>query len=341
MARKPTKRLPTMLDVAKLAGVSQTTVSFVMNDVATVNIPDETKQRVWDAVRTLGYRRNSLAQALRTKRTHFIGFITDEIASTPFAVNTIKGAQDAAWANRKLLMIVNTGDNASIKAAAVELMLERQVEGVIYASWFHRQVDPPATLYEVPSVLVDGFSADRSLPSVVPDEVAGGRHATQVLLNKGHRRIGFINVGSRIPAAVGRLEGYRQALEGAGIPFDPELVRRGNGYQDSGYAKTIELMSLPERPSALFCGTDRMAMGAYDALRDLKLAVPRDVAVMGFDNQELIAAYLRPPLSTMALPHYEMGQWAVQYLVEHGHDPDGLVPVQQMLACPLIERESV
>jgi LacI family transcriptional regulator len=160
-------------------------------------------------------------------------------------------------------------------------------------------------------------------------------------LSKGHRRIGFINVGSRIPAAVGRLQGYRQALEDAGIPFDLELVRRGNGYQDSGYAKTIELMSQDERPTALFCATDRMAMGAYDALRDLQLAVPHDVAVMGFDNQELIAAYLRPPLSTMALPHYEMGQWAVNYLVEHGNDPDGLEPVQQSLACPLIERESV
>src|SRR3712207_232268 len=111
MARKQTKHPPTMLDVAKLAGVSQTTVSFVMNGVATANIPDETKERVWDAVRQLGYRRNSVAQALRTKRTHIIGFITDEIASTPFAVNTIKGAQDAAWAHQKILTIINTGGN--------------------------------------------------------------------------------------------------------------------------------------------------------------------------------------------------------------------------------------
>ena len=330
-----------MLDVAKLAGVSQTTVSFVMNNVSTVNIPDETKARVWDAVRTLGYRRNHAARALRTKRTHLIGFVTDEIASTPFAVNTIKGAQDAAWGHNKILTIVNTGGNPTIKEAAVEMMIERQVEGIIYAAWFHRQVDPPAALYEIPAVLVDGFCADRSLPSVVPDEVTGGRVATEALLNKGHRRIGFLNVGSRIPAAIGRLAGYQQALAAAGLPFDPALVRKGNGYQDSGYAKTIELMRLPQRPTALFCATDRMAMGAYDALRDLQLAIPRDVAVMGFDNQELIAAYLRPPLSTMALPHYDMGRWAVQYLIKHSDAADDLKPVQQLLECPLIERESV
>jgi LacI family transcriptional regulator len=330
-----------MLDVAKLAGVSPTTVSFVMNHVSTVNIPDQTKERVWDAVRKLGYRRNNIAKALRTKRTHTIGFVTDEIASTPFAGNTIKGAQDAAWANNKILMIVNTGGNEAIKETAVEMMLERQVEGIIYAAWFHRQVNPPAALYEVPAVLVDSFCEDRSLPSVVPDEVLGGRTATEVLLRKGHRRIGFINVGSRIPAAIGRLEGYKQALEAASVPFDPALVRRGNARQDGGYAKTIDLMSLDDHPTALFCGNDRTAMGAYDALRDLKLCVPQDVAVIGFDNQELIAEYLRPPLSTMQLPHYEMGQWAVNYLLEHAEKDEPGPPVQKTIECPYIERQSI
>lgn len=340
MSGKSSKRPPTMSDVAKLAGVSQTTVSFVMNNVSTVNIPDETRERVRQAVHKLGYRRNNVAKALRTKRTHTIGFVTDQIATTPFAGNTIKGAQDAAWANGKILLIVNTGGDEDIKEPAVEMMLERQVEGMIYAAYFHRAVNPPAAIHEVPAVVVDGFCEDRSLPSAVPDEVGGGRIATEKLIEKGHHRIGFINVGSRIPAAVGRLEGYRQALEAAGIPFDPALVRRGNGQPDSGYARTLELFRQPNRPTALFCGTDRMAMGAYDALRDLKLSVPRDVAVIGFDNQEIIAAYLRPPLSTMQLPHYEMGQWAVNYLLEH-EEKDPVPPVQQSIACPYIERESI
>jgi LacI family transcriptional regulator len=150
----------------------------------------------------------------------------------------------------------------------------------------------------------------------------------------------LINAGRVIPAAVGRLEGYKQALSAYEVSFDPGLVRSGNTMADSGYRHTLDLMRLPDPPTALFCGTDRMAMGAYDALKELGRAIPGDVAVRGFDNEDLIAPYLRPPLSTSALPHYEMGQWAVQYLIEHSRGSSEDPSIQHVIHCPLVERAS-
>ncbi len=277
---------------------------------------------------------------MRTRRSHTIGFISDQIAFTPYAGGIIKGAHDLAWARDKILLIVNTDDDATTAAAAVETMLARRVEGIIYAAMYHRAVQPPDAIKEVPAVLLNCYCPDRSLPSVVPDEVTGGREATEALLRKGHRRIGLINVGRFIPAAVGRLEGYRQAHAAHGVPYDPSLVRRGNSMADSGYSRALELMHLPDPPTALFCGSDRMAMGAYDALKELGASIPGDVAVRGFDDQDLIASYLRPPLSTSALPHYEMGQWAVSYLLERAEFGPEEHPIQHTMHCPLIERAS-
>jgi LacI family transcriptional regulator len=328
-----------MKDVAKRAGVSQATVSYVINDSAVENIPPETRERVLVAVRELGYRPNSAARNMRTQRSNFIGFITDLIASTPHAGAIIKGAQDAARAHQKTLLLVNTEAVPEVEYAAIETMLEHRVAGIIYATMWHRAVNPPAGLSEAPAVLLDCFSPDRSLAAVVPDEVGGGRTATAVLLQKGHRRIGFINNVDQVPATVGRLAGYQQALAEYGLPFEAGLVRAGPSEASGGYDCALDLMSQADRPTALFCFNDRMAMGAYDALRKLKLSIPEDVAVIGFDNQEIIAAALHPALSTMELPHYRMGGWAVQYLL--GETPEADRPVQKMMDCPYVARESV
>jgi LacI family transcriptional regulator len=280
---------------------------------------------------------------MRTQRSNTIGFITDYIASTPFAGAIIKGAQDVAWSQNKVLLIGNTGGKPEIERAAVEAMLERQVEAIIYAAMWHRMVELPPNIRNVPVVLLDCFSEDRSLPSVVPDEFQGGFDATEILLKKGHRRVAFINIdlSISIPAPTGRLAGYKAALAAYDIPFDIALLRYGNAQADSGYERTMELMQLPEPPTAIFCGNDRMAMGCYMALKELGKQIPRDVAVIGFDNQRIIAKYLRPPLSTMGLPHYEMGKWAVEYLLNEDEEALTGDPVQHLIACPYIERESV
>lgn len=339
-AKHTKTKKPSMYDVARLAGVSQTTVSFVVNDVPNANIPPETRDRIWTAIKELGWRPNALARGLSLQRTHTIGFISDEIATTPHAVKAIQGAQDAAWAAGRLLLVVNTNRNPEMERDAIEMMLERQVDAFIYATMYHRPVTVPPNIAQVPVVLIDCYVADHSLPSVVPDEIQGGRTATEILLQKGHRRIGFINNVDAIPATAGRLEGYRQALAAAGLPFDADLVRVDQVSAASGYRATLALMQLPQPPTALFCFNDTMAMGAYDALRTLGRAIPEDTAVIGFDNLELIAAHLHPSLSTMELPYYQMGEWGVRYLLEHAESEPAAAPVQHMIPCPFIPRSS-
>ena len=329
-----------MSDVARLAGVSRTAVSFVLNNhVFSANIPAETKDRILEAAKKLSYRPNLAAKVLHTNQTHTIGFITDEIATTPHAVNITKGAQDMAWANGKLLLIVNTGSDINVTETAIEMLLERQVEGIIYAAWYHREATVPANIYERSAVLLDCFCAKQSLPSVVPNEIQGGQTATEVLLQKGRRRVGFINCLDPVPATFGRFKGYKQALEAYGVLFDEELVRSHPSELKGGYQGTLELMQLREPPTAIFCFSDFMAIGACDALRTLGLSVPADVAVIGFDNYELIATKLSFSLSTIELPHYQMGKWAVEFLLEH--TGASLPPVQHAIDCPYIERQSV
>ncbi|HET6261692.1 MAG TPA: LacI family DNA-binding transcriptional regulator [Chloroflexia bacterium] len=177
MTNKPqhakTKK-PSISDVARLAGVSQTTVSFVVNNVADANIPQETRDRVMSAVKELNWRPNAMARGLISRRSHTIGFISDgfvsdELVATPLAGKTIQGVQDAAWASDKMVLVFNTGRNRKIEHDAIEILLERQVEGIIYATMFHHSVTPPSIISQVPVVLLDCYAEDRSLPSVVPD----------------------------------------------------------------------------------------------------------------------------------------------------------------------------
>jgi LacI family transcriptional regulator len=341
MPTRKNKRNVTSIDVARHAGVSQTTVSFVLNSEDTPNIPEETRQRVLDAVAELGYRPNVLAQSLRMKRSGIFGFVTDEIAITPHAGKIFEGAQDVAWENGKILILVNTKAKFDLEKTAIDLLLGRQVEGIIYATMYHRPVKPPTALEEIPTVLLDCFVEDRHMPSVVPDEYNGGFTATKYLLDHNHRQIGFMNNTDDIPATTGRLEGYKAALEAYRVPFKPELVYRDESIQEGGYRGAMHLLSLEDRPTALFCFNDRMAMGAYDAIRKLDLRIPEDVAVMGFDNQDIIAAHLYPSLSTMELPHYQMGSWAAQHLLDILSQPDYSNPIQHKIECQLVERESV
>ena len=337
--KNPKPSNPTISDVARLADVSRTTVSLVIRGNA--DIPAETKERVMAAISELGYRPTLAAQSVPTQRSGAFGFVSDEIVTTPYAGKIFEGAQDTAWKQGKLLILANTKNDPQLQAAALEMMMERQVEGIIYATYYHRPVTPPDLLWEVPSVLLDCFVPDRSLPSVVPDEVAAAHKATSVLLEKGHKRVGFLNNRDPIPATSARLQGYLAALAEHGIPFDQALVTSDSSDPDGGLRSAQTLMQLPDPPTALFCFCDRMAMGAYYALRQLNLSIPENVAVMGFDNQETIAAHLKPGLSTMELPHYEMGKWAFNYLLEQINHEGDTHPVQHTIECPYIERASV
>lgn len=301
-----------MDDIARHLGLSRSTVSFVINDRTEIKIAEETKRRVWDAVAELGYRPHAAARSLASSRTNLLGLVTD-IASSPFGGGIITGAQRAAWERGQVLLIVSIDPDASADAAMLEMLLERRIEGLIYATAGHIPVSLPASAAEVPVVLVHCEDLDGRYPSIIPDEEHGGYTATRRLIDTGHRRIGLINLDAPIPS-VGRRRGYERALLEAGIDVDPTLIASGSADAGAGFELTRRMLRIQDPPSALFCGTDRMAMGAFDAVREAGLRIPEDVAVVGYDDQEIVAAYLRPALTTIALPFEEMGAAAVDAL---------------------------
>lgn len=336
-SKTPTSRrnAVTLHDIAKVAGVSVATVSFVANGKRDVRLTDETRERVQRVIDDLGYRPNAMAKNLVSGGSKFIGLVADAIATTPFAGQIIHGAQDEAWKHGYVLLVANTEGNEPAEREAISMMLEHQVRGILYSTWFHRAAEVPAALRETDFVMVNCYSPDFDSRAVVPDEVQGGRAATELLIEQGHRRVAFINTTSLAPARVGRLDGYRAALTAAGIDFEAALVFDAQPDQEGGFASVDQILRLGV--GAVFCHNDRVAMGLYDGLRDRGLSVPGDIAVVGFDNQEVISAHVRPPLTTVQLPHYELGAAGVRMLL--GIDdstPDQLVRV----SCPPVVRES-
>ena len=335
----------TILDIAKTAGVSRGTVSRVLNNHPSVS--DSTREKVLEVIKRLDYSPNFSARSLRTATSNMVGFATDEVITTPYAVDIIRGAQDALSQYGKVMIAVNTGYDNQAMHQSLEVLLERRVEGIVYAAMFHREVDIPVQLAErIPVVLANCFSKDQSLPSVVPDEVSGGYNATKALLDAGHTRIGFINLSrawgepiAPLPASDGRLAGYKKALAEANIPYDENLLCYTDQRPTSSYEETLTFMQMDDPPTAIFCGDDRTAMGCYNALISLSLRIPDDVAVVGFDNQAMLCEALYPSLTTVQLPHYEMGQWAVEYLLNHADDSGD--PPQHKLNCPLVLRHSI
>ncbi len=327
----------TMRDVARAAGVSVATVSHVVNDKPGARIGEDARRRVLAAVAELGYRPNALAKTLSEGGSRFIGLVADAIATTPFAGQIIHGAQDEAWRHGYVLLVANTEGNAAAEGDAIAMMLEHQVRGILYSTWYHRQIVVPDGLRGTDTVLVNCYAGEGPSPlaAVVPDEVQGGRAATELLLAAGHRRVAFVNTTSLSPARDGRLAGYRAALDAAGIGFDPGLVFDADPAQEGGYASAGAVVA--SGATGVFCHNDRVAMGLYDGLRERGLRIPDDVAVIGFDNQDVIAAHLRPPLTTVALPHYELGAAGVRTLL--GIDPlDGSGRV--VVDCPPVLRAS-
>ena len=213
------------------------------------------------------------------------------------------------------------------------------VLGFVYGTALTRPITLSSDLLRWPTVLVNCYEKERTLLSILPGDTQGGRAATENLLAAGRTRIGFINGQDGVDASRDRLKGYKQALSTFDLPFDPALVRPGNWEPSSGYEMTLELMRLPQPPDAVFCANDMMALGCLDALAALGLKVPHDVSVIGFDDRE-VAQFTHPPLSTLVLPHYEMGEIAAQALIDAETGASRRV-TQIKVECQLIERGSV
>lgn len=333
-------------DVAAEAGVSVTTVSHVLNDVAYARVGAETRERVQEAAHRLGYGPNRLAQALRTQRSGMIGFISEEIATTPHAGRIILGSEETAKRRGYNILIINSTSTGTEDAREgnVAALLDRQVDGILYATMYHRRFSVPKNLAGLPAVLVDSEDVDHSISSVIPDEEGGARAAVQTLINAGHTRIGMLNNTDDVPATHSRLRAFKETLADAGLEFHSQLVQSELSEVPGGYQAALRLLQPEDRPTAVFCYNDRMAMGLYRAASELGLSIPEELSVVGFDNQELIAENLHPALTTVALPHYEMGAWATENLIDaiEGKTDLGLMASHPtILDCPLVARDSV
>lgn len=327
-------------DVAKAAGVSVTTVSHALSEAHSSRVNAQTVEHIKAVAGDLGYAPNRLASGLRNQRSQILGLVSDEITTTPFAGAMIQGAQDAASEHGHLLMVVNSGLDNELERQEIRALQQHQVDGIIYARMFNQQVSVPGELSGVPTIVLDATSGDPALSSVVPDEFGAGESAAELLVAAGHREIAMVNNEDDIPASHGRLAGFRAGLERHGILLAADRFVAAHPSTAGGREAALRLLAGNDRPTALFCFNDQMAMGAYQAAGHLGLTVPADVSIVGVDNLELIADGLWPGLSTMALPHYEMGRWAVLKLLDELENPDAQ-RVHEKIACPVVERSSV
>ncbi|GIJ46001.1 alanine racemase [Virgisporangium aliadipatigenens] len=311
----------TLADVARRAGLSKTAASMVLNGREGTRLSAEAHQRVFAAAEELGYRPNVAARSLRTRKTATIAFVSDVVATTRFAGDLIRGALDAARERDHVLLIAETQGDAAFEQHAIDAMLDRQVDGVIYAAMATRRLTVPPALRTGPVVLLNATSSD-GLPCVVPDNERAGRTAVAALLDRGHHdRIALI--GRNRPkendpeislAAHARLRGIQDALAEAGTTLCREAFCH-EWLPEHGFKAMRTILRRSARPTAVICMNDRLAFGVYQALAEAGLAVPDDVSVVSFDDDP-IAAWLRPGLSTIGLPHVQMGRRAVELLLD-------------------------
>jgi LacI family transcriptional regulator len=330
-------RRATMVDVASEAQVSQTSVSLVLNFAEGARLSPQTRQRVINAARKLGYqpvRRGKMASGTST-----IAFFCDEISTDPWAAVALNGVSEKAWEYGLSVTATVTHGDPEIEAAAFAQLAARPHAGLIYATINTRLIRANPAFFNQPTILLNCHCAKSLFSSVVPDEAEGGYAATDVLIRAGHKRIGYIGGEVGMEASRLRLRGYKRALAAANLPFDPDLLHHGDWQPPSGYLGARALVALPAPPTAIFSANDMMAVGCYDALRELGLRIPQDVAVMGYDDRE-IAQHMHPPLSTVVLPHYAMGTTATELLfelVEHST----IRPRHVKVNCPVVSRQSV
>jgi LacI family transcriptional regulator len=329
----------TLADVARLAGLSKTAASMVLNGREGTRLSAEAHRRVFAAAAELGYRPNVAARSLRTQKSSTLAFISDIVATTRFAGDMIRGALDAAREHDHVLLIAETQGDESFEQYAIEAMLDRQVDGVIYAAMATRQLAVPAALLTQPMVLLNAASDVR--PCVLPDDEQAGHSVAMALIEAGHHhQIGLIG-RNRLKesdpevslAAQARLRGIERALTTAGARLRGSVACQ-DWLPEHGYTAMRSLLRKRTRPTAVICMNDRLAFGAYQALAEAGLAIPQDVSVVSFDD-DAIAARLRPGLSTAALPHEQMGRRAVELLLAGTAVDRCLVPM------PLRRRGSI
>lgn len=319
--------MATIYDVARSAGVSPKTVSRVINKDSAVK--DSTREIVEQKISELGYVPSTAARVMRSNKSGLVGLITGAISLTPSRAEftglpdlfIVQGIQKAIENSGKTLLIADTGGDMTRVPQLIRTFEEHRVEGIIYVADYHRKVDMPTVSPSTKLVLANCYD-DIGTPSIVPNDYRGQFDLVRELIAKGHQRIAYLTLQPRLIATQERTKGYIDALQQAGLEYDPDLLIPAE--LDSAETELEEqllwdaldrVISLPNPPSVICFGNDRMAMRAYGILRSRGISLPEDLSVAGYDNHRLITQTLYPTLMSAELPYAAIGIRATETLL--------------------------
>lgn len=328
--------MTTIREVAESAGVSYATVSHVINNTRVVS--QETRERVLAAMAALNYRPNALARSLRQGKTNTLGLVLPDSAN-PFFAEISRSIEDEAFRKGYSVFLCNTELDTQRELFYVDVLSKKQVDGIIFIAAGDQADSLDFLLREsMPVVMIDRDVPNVEVDAVLTDNQLGGFLATHHLIELGHKKIACIAGPSSITPSAERIIGYRSALEQAGIPYDEDLVLRGDYHAQSGLEVTQSILKMDPRPTAIFALNDLMALGALRAAAEAGFSIPRDLAVVGYDDLEL-THFTNPPLTTIAQPKKEVAVQAVNLLVDR-ISRKSRPPIRVVLPPELVVRRS-
>ncbi|MFH5183002.1 catabolite control protein A [Paenibacillus sp. TAB 01] len=331
----------TIYDVAREAGVSMATVSRVVNN--NPNVKPQTRKKVFEAIERLGYRPNAVARGLASKKTTTVGVVIPDISNSIFS-EVARGIEDIANMYHYNIILCNADKKKEKEIRVINTLLEKQVDGLLFMGGAvteeHLQAFKTSS---VPIVLCATTDENNTVASVDIDHEKAAFDAVSYLIQNGHRNIAMISGTLQDPAnGFARYQGYKKAMEAAGLPINEEYVRIGNYRYESGLEVTKHFLELSERPTAIFAATDEMAIGAIHTLQDNGLKVPEDISVISVDNIRM-ASMVRPQLTTVAMPMYDIGAVSMRLLTKlmNKETKDASELMQVVLPHEVIHRQSV
>ena len=310
--------MATMKDIARLAQVSTSTVSHVINGSRFVS--EEIREKVLRVVAELNYRPSAVARSLKVKETNTLGLLVTA-TNNPFFAEVMAGVEQYCQQHHYNLIIATSGGDAKRLQQNLQTLLHKQVDGLLLMCGDSRFNADAELAVSVPLVVMDWWFTELNAGKILENSELGGYLATKALLNAGHRQIGIITGSLKKSVAENRLKGYQKALAEAQIPLNTDWIIESHFDFAGGVSGMQKLLAAPSRPSTVFCCSDTIAVGAYQVIQQQGLRIPQDISVIGYDDIEL-ARYLFPPLSTISQPKAELGKLAVELLLQRIKNPN-------------------
>ncbi|WP_447908227.1 substrate-binding domain-containing protein [Haemophilus influenzae] len=310
--------MATMKDIARLAQVSTSTVSHVINGSRFVS--DEIREKVMRIVAELNYTPSAVARSLKVRETKTIGLLVTA-TNNPFFAEVMAGVEQYCQQHQYNLIIAATGGDAKRLQQNLQTLMHKQVDGLLLMCGDSRFQADIELAISLPLVVMDWWFTELNADKILENSALGGYLATKALIDAGHRKIGIITGNLKKSVAQNRLQGYKNALLEAKIALNPHWIVESHFDFEGGALGIQSLLTQSSRPTAVFCCSDTIAIGAYQAIQQQGLRIPQDLSIMGYDDIEL-ARYLSPPLSTICQPKAELGKLAVEALLQRIKNPN-------------------